>query len=156
MEVTKEVLERIAAEERELVFDSFDSAAALELGRLMVRKASENGYQIAIDIRRTNQMLFHAAMPGAGPDNDEWVRRKTNVVFRFQKSSLAVGVALALLGLKIEEKYFVSSMEYSAYGGSFPIRVKSAGIVAAATVSGLPQEEDHEFVVACFRDFLKK
>ena len=34
-----------------------------------------------------------------------------------------------------------------SHGGSFPIRVQNAGLVAAVTVSGLPQRADHELVV---------
>jgi len=38
-------------------------------------------------------------------------------------------------------------MEIAAHGGSFPIRVKGAGIVGAITVSGVPGRDDHGFVV---------
>jgi uncharacterized protein (UPF0303 family) len=54
----------------------------------------------------------------------------------------------------LKKKYYVSSMEFSAHGGCFPIRVRGVGIVACATVSGLPQEEDHALVVECLRRFM--
>ena len=38
-----------------------------------------------------------------------------------------------------------------SYYGSFPVRVHGVGTVAAAAVSGLPQEEDHALVVECLR-----
>ena len=151
MEATKELLDSIAAEEAELVLDRFDEEDAWKLGNLLVDEARRLRLPIAIDVRRPGQILFHAAMPGATPDNDEWVRRKTNVVFRFRKSSLAVGVDLALAGKTIEEKSFVDAREYAPNGGCFPVRVRGAGLVACATVSGLPQEEDHALVVACLR-----
>jgi uncharacterized protein (UPF0303 family) len=56
-----------------------------------------------------------------------------------------------LAGKTIEEKSFISSFEFSPHGGAFPIRVKGVGIVAAATVSGLPQEDDHALVVEALR-----
>jgi len=154
MNATKEVLDRIAAEEAELVLDRFDEEDAWKLGKLLVEEAERRSLSVAIDIRRPGQILFHAAMPGAVGDNDEWIRRKTNVVFRFGKSSLAVGVSLSLASSKIEDKYFVSPMEFSPHGGSFPIRVRNVGIVACATVSGLPQEDDHALVVECLRRFV--
>ncbi len=154
MNATKEMLDRIASEESELVLDRFDEDDAWKLGCLLVEEARRRGAKVALDVRRNGQILFHAALPGATADNDEWIRRKTNVVFRFGKSSLAVGVSLALVSTSLEEKYYVSSMEFSAHGGCFPIRVRGVGIVACATVSGLPQEEDHALVVECLRRFM--
>jgi len=151
MTPTKELLEQIAAEEAELVLDRFDEEDAWRLGSLLVEEGRRRRAPIAVDVRRPAQVLFHAALPGAQSDNDEWVRRKSAVVFRFGKSSFAVGIALALANQKIEERYYVSSLDYSPHGGAVPIRVKNVGIVACAIVSGLPQEEDHATVVACLR-----
>ena len=153
MKPTKEILDRIVAEELELVLDSFTEDDAWRLGCLLAELVRARKLPVAVDIRRPGQILFHAAFPGAMADNDEWIRRKTNVLFRFNKSSLAVGVSLALAGQTIEEKSFISSFEFSPHGGAFPIRVKGAGIVAAATVSGLPQEDDHALVVEALRAF---
>lgn len=75
------------------------------------------------------------------------------MVFRFNKASFAVGIGLALAEITIEQKYFVSPLEYSPHGGAFPIRIRGTGLVACVTVSGLPQEEDHELVVTCLRRF---
>ncbi|PKL08452.1 MAG: hypothetical protein CVV51_08930 [Spirochaetae bacterium HGW-Spirochaetae-7] len=153
MTPSKGMLDSIAADEAELVLDRFDEDDAWRLGNLLVEEARRRSASVAIDIRRPGRILFHAALAGATGDNDEWIRRKANVCFRFERSSLAVHVSLALAGLTIEEKSHVSSMEFSAHGGAFPIRVKGAGLVACATVSGLPQEEDHALVVACLRSF---
>ena len=151
MEATKEILDRIAAEEAELVLDRFDEEDAWRLGSLLVEEARRRRLPIAVDVRRPGQILFHAALAGATPDNDEWVRRKTNTVFRFRKSSYAVAVSLALAGKTIEEKSFVDPREFAAAGGCVPVVVRGAGLVACATVSGLPQEEDHALVVGCMR-----
>ncbi|HCM26536.1 MAG TPA: heme-degrading domain-containing protein [Treponema sp.] len=152
MTPTKDLLDRIAAEEAELVLEKFDEDDAWKLGNLLAKEARARGAPVAVDIRRPGRILFHASLPGAAGDNDEWIRRKANVCFRMEKSSFAVGIALALSGKTIEEKHYVSSMEFSAFGGAFPIRVRGAGLVACATVSGLPQEDDHALVVACLRE----
>jgi uncharacterized protein (UPF0303 family) len=154
MIATQEVLDNLKQEEEELVLPHFDESDAWRLGNILVDLARNQQAPVAIDIRRSGQILFHAALPGATPDNDEWIRRKSNVVFRFGKSSFAVGISLALAGLPIQEKYFVSPLEYSPHGGAFPIRVTGAGLVACVTVSGLPQEEDHRLVVTALRQFL--
>jgi Uncharacterized conserved protein len=153
---TKDMLDQIAKEEAELVLDQFTEEDAWELGCLMVEEAKKRQARIAIDIRRPGQIMFHAALAGATPDNDEWIRRKSNVVFRFGKASLAVGVSLALAETTIEQKSFVSPLEFSPHGGAFPIRVRGCGLVACATVSGLPHEEDHALVVACIRKFKER
>jgi uncharacterized protein (UPF0303 family) len=38
--------------------------------------------------------------------------------------------------------------------GAFPIHVKDVGLVGTVTVSGLPHEEDQQFVVATLAEFL--
>ena len=156
MNPTKELLESLAEEESALVLDRFDEEDAWRLGCLLVEEARRRKAPVAVDVRRPGQVLFHAALPGAVPDNDEWIRRKSACAFRFGKSSLAVGVSLALAGKGIEEKSFVSPFDYSPHGGSVPVRVRNAGIVACATVSGLPQEEDHALVVSCLRTLAAK
>ncbi len=154
MTASKELLEQIAQQERELILDHFTEDDAWALGSLIVEEAKKRQARIAIDIRRPGQILFHAALEGATPDNEEWIRRKSNVVFRFGKASFAVGINLALADTTIDKKSFVSPAEFSPHGGAFPIRVRGCGIVACATVSGLPQEEDHALVTYCLGQFI--
>jgi uncharacterized protein (UPF0303 family) len=73
---------------------------------------------------------------------------------RFGHASFLIGLRLKLAGATIEEKHCVSSLEYSAHGGSFPVHVEGSGLVGAVTVSGLTQEDDHALVVECVREFL--
>ena len=151
---TQELLDTIKQEEAELLLDHFDEHDAWRLGTILVEMARNRQAPVAIDIRRPGQILFHAVLPGATPDNDEWIRRKSNVVFRFGKASFAVGISLALAETTIEAKYFVSPLEYSPHGGAFPIRLAGTGLVACVTVSGLPQEEDHKLAVAALRQYI--
>lgn len=43
---------------------------------------------------------------------------------------------------------------YAVIGGSFPIRVRGAGVVAVMTASGLTSQQDHDLVVATLRAHL--
>ncbi len=45
--------------------------------------------------------------------------------------------------------------DYTLAGGSFPIRVRGAGVIGAITVSGLSSDEDHQMVVDGIRNYLK-
>jgi uncharacterized protein (UPF0303 family) len=56
----------------------------------------------------------------------------------------------------MEEKYLISSLEFAAHGGAFPIRIKGTGVVGTITVSGLAQEDDHALVVRVLRAWLNQ
>ncbi len=49
---------------------------------------------MVIDVRRFGQPLFYVALEGTTPDHPEWVRRKSNVVARFHRSSYAIGLKM--------------------------------------------------------------
>ncbi len=147
---------RVEAEEAELRFPSFSNDEAIALGAAVAERARGRGLAVTVDVRRAGQQLFHLALAGTSADNDEWIRRKVRVVMRFGHASFLVGLRLRLAGATIEEKYCVSSLEFSAHGGSFPVNIAGTGIVGAVTVSGLPQEEDHALVVECVREFLRR
>ena len=142
-----EDLERIAVQERELVLPRLDTQVAWELGLRLKTLAEERGLALVVDIRRFGQPLFYAALEGTTPDNAEWVRRKSNVVARFHRSSSAVGLSLKLKNTTLQERHGLPVSDYAADGGSFPLIVTGTGIVGSVTVSGLPQRDDHELVV---------
>lgn len=70
------LLETLLEQERTLVFNKFTSEDALELGLLILKKGKEFPRPIVIDIELAGHQLFHYAMQGTGPDNNEWVKRK--------------------------------------------------------------------------------
>lgn len=140
-------LARIALQEQQLQFSAFDEETAWRLGSRLRALAVERGLSLVIDIRRTGQQLFNTALPGTTPDNPEWVRRKSNVVFRFQRSSYAIGLEMEQKQSTLQERYGLPLADYACHGGSFPIRVRGAGFIGAVTVSGLPQRDDHNLVV---------
>ena len=150
-----DVLGELLAQERELQLDSFDNAAAWELGSMLVAAARAGGHGVTVDIRRGDQQLFHAALDGTSADNDAWIVRKNNVVRRFGHSSFYVGRECEAAGQSLEERFSVDPREYSAHGGAFPIAVRGVGVVGTVTVSGLPQAEDHRLVVSVLREFMR-
>ncbi|MBV9491118.1 MAG: heme-degrading domain-containing protein [Verrucomicrobia bacterium] len=141
-------LETIARQERELVLPHFDPDVAWQLGARLRELASSRRHPVAIEVRRIGQQLFYTALTGATPDNADWIRRKTNTVERFWRSSYAIGLELKKQGhATMTDKYGVSASDYAAHGGSFPLAVATAGVIGSVTVSGLPQRQDHELVV---------
>jgi uncharacterized protein (UPF0303 family) len=138
----------IATQEARLLFPGFDPAIAWHLGTRLREAAVARGAAVTIDIWLGTQRLFFSAMPGTSPDNAEWTRRKRNVVLRFHRSSYVVGLELARRQTTLREKYGLEERDYAAHGGCFPLTVRDTGCVGTIAVSGLPQREDHELIVA--------
>lgn len=149
-----DILKQLLQEEQELQFTRFNEEVAWELGGQLVEMARNRNLPVTIDITRGSHQLFHAALRGTSPDNDEWVKRKVRLVYRFGHSSFYIGQLLKSKGKTIEQSYLVSESEYAPHGGCFPVIVKGTGIVGTITVSGLPQEEDHKLVVEALRNYL--
>ena len=149
-----EILEQLLQEERELQFTSFNETTAWKIGSQLVEQALQRGISVTVDITRGDHQLFHASLPGTSADNDEWIKRKVRLVYRFGHSSFYMGQLLKSKGKRIEEAYLLSESEYAPHGGCFPVIVKGTGMVGTITASGLPQEEDHKLVVEAIRDYL--
>ncbi|RZU24682.1 heme-degrading domain-containing protein [Streptomyces sp. BK239] len=147
-------LEELQAQERRLVFRRFTHDDAWALGSLLVELARERQAPVAVDIHRAGQQLFHAALPGSTPDNDAWIARKRRVVERYGASSYLVGARFRAKGTTFEDSSRLDPDVYAAHGGSFPLHVEGVGVIGAVTVSGLPQLDDHRFVVEALEEYL--
>jgi uncharacterized protein (UPF0303 family) len=145
----------VGLQERELRLLRLDAKVAWNLGVRLRTMAEERGLAVVIDVRRFGQPLFYAAMEGTTPDNVEWVRRKSNVVARFHRSSYSVGLSLKQKDTTLEANGLATA-DYASHGGSFPLTVPEAGVVGSVTVSGLPQRSDHEMVVEALCGLLEK
>lgn len=151
-----ELISQLEAQEERLVFTRFDNFDALELGTAMVAAAAQRGLPVTIDIRRGGQQLFHAALPGTTAENDSWIERKVNVVNRFAAASFLVGRRLAARGAALDQDLGVEPRLFAAHGGAFPVRIRDVGVVGSITVSGLPQADDHAFVVEMIEAFINR
>jgi uncharacterized protein (UPF0303 family) len=154
MKTNEELMKEAIALEEELQFPKFNNQMALDLGLLLVQRSKEQGHALTIDITKCGQQIFHYSFDGTLPDNDEWVKRKNRVVNRLHHSSFYFHCYLAQEGKTIDERYHISAYDFSPYGGAFPLIVKNTGVIGTITVSGLPQEEDHAFVVTGIRAYL--
>ncbi|MEV8440940.1 heme-degrading domain-containing protein [Actinosynnema sp. NPDC051121] len=148
------LLEALAEQESRLVFTSFDNEVALALGAFLLEAARERSLPVTISVRRGRQRLFHAALPGTSADNDEWIDRKSRVVDRYGQSSYRVGESFRASGKTFEADSRLDPDRYAAHGGVFPVNVAGVGMVGTVGVSGLPQADDHAFVVEQVEKFL--
>ena len=145
--MTAPTLPELEAQEASLVLPAFDETIACRLGGILVNLAQVRNLPVVINIRSANRTFFHAALPGSAANNDNWARRKSNTALLQGRASLIVGMRNAANGRSLATDG-LSETDYADHGGAVPLRVKGAGIVAVATVSGLPQIEDHKLVVA--------
>ncbi len=147
-------IERIKRQEAELVFDRFDEAAAFEIGSAIRERALRENLPIIVDIRTFDRPLFYAAMPGSNSSNPDWARRKINVVRRYLKSTYLMVLEQNRPDRNFKVGEGLDIADYVLAGGGFPIRVKGAGVIGAIAVSGLPEREDHNVVVAALSQYL--
>jgi uncharacterized protein (UPF0303 family) len=146
-------IDELAAQEEELVLPGFDHDDAWRLGSIMQRIASSAGQGAAIDIRRPGLVMFRAVLPGVAPDQDVWLERKAALVLRIEASGALFSMRAKERGVDpraigwLDERYAIGP-------GGFPIRVRGVGVVAAASVSGLSAEDDHDLIVAGLREYL--
>lgn len=136
----------IKQQEQRLRFADLDEAEAWALGSAMRERALARALPLAIEIRTGIRPLFYAALPGSSPENADWVRRKVNTVYRFEAASYRVGLEHKLSGKPFDQSRGMNPIDFAPAGGGFPIRIGSV-VVGAVTVSGVPQRDDHNFVV---------
>lgn len=140
-------IEKVKAQEDALAFDRFSELDAAAIGLAIRETCLAAGHPVSIDIRLWDRQLFFVGLPGTKTDHQEWIRRKSNVVRRFHRSSYLQGLLLAQdKGGQWRWDDGVDPADYAAHGGAFPIRLTGL-VIGAVTLSGLRQRQDHELVV---------
>jgi uncharacterized protein (UPF0303 family) len=142
-------VEEVEAELATLGLINWNEEVALELGYILLGLARERDLPVVIDIRDAGRCFFHAALPGSAANNDNWARRKSNTALIMGRASLVVGMMNATKGRTLDDDG-LSHADYADHGGAVPLRL-GAAMVAVATVSGLPQLDDHRLVVEGLR-----
>jgi uncharacterized protein (UPF0303 family) len=146
--VLEDDIARIAVQERRLLMSRLDATSAWVLGSALKSMAEERGVSVTIEIRIARETVFLFAMAGCAPANADWARRKRNTVELLHRSSYAVGCELRRDGGSLDQTMGLAARDHASHGGSFPLLLVGTGCIGAVTVSGLPQRDDHELVVA--------
>jgi uncharacterized protein (UPF0303 family) len=144
----------IEEQERRLVLPRFDNDDAWRLGTVLVDLARARSAPVTIDIRRGGQQLFHCALPGTSADNDAWIQRKCRTTDRYGHASYLVGLRCAARGTTFEASSRLDPDTFAAHGGAFPLILAGTGVIGTVAVSGLPQADDHDLVVAALEAYL--
>jgi len=132
---------------KKIELDSFSNRMALEMGLAIIDLAKSRNQHIAVEICRLNQTVFIYVDDNLPVDKHNWLRRKANVAKQFEESSLSIKNDLKEGGMSIEKTFGLDDKDFMAKGGSIPVFVKNAGLIATITVSGLHDEEDHKIII---------
>ncbi len=143
----------LARQEELLVLEEWNELIAWKIGNLIRDKAVDRELPCVIDIRHGETPWFYAAMPGSGPYNEDFARRKRNTVNMFHVSSQSVHFRVKA-GLDFITLMGLDKRDYSDAGGSFPIRLEGLGVVGSITVSGMAKMEDHELIIHTLAEYL--
>ncbi|WP_416826203.1 heme-degrading domain-containing protein [Ectobacillus polymachus] len=150
----QKTLDKIKKQEEKLIFKRFSNEDALEIGLSVIEAAKNIKKSVAVNIIKNGQTVFHYAMDGTSPDQDEWIKRKSNVVLRHHHSSYYMRLYNELKNRSYFDFYSVSQFDYAIHGGAFPIAIEGSGVIGVITVSGLAQEEDHDMIVEAITKFI--
>ncbi len=132
---------------KKIELDSFSNRIALEIGLTIIDLAKSRNQHIAVEICRLNHTVFLYVDDSLPADKHNWLRRKANVVKQFEQSSLSVKNDLKEGNMTLDKTFALDEKDFLAKGGSIPIFVKNAGMIATITVSGLHDEEDHKIII---------
>lgn len=152
--VIKEKLNTVIDQENNLTFGHFSNDDAYALGTIIYEMALERNLPVSIEIRKNTQIIYHVSLEGTAQDNDKWLERKYNLVTRTGKSSYRISLELKSAGKTLQEMYEISTDDYAAHGGCFPINVKGTGMIGTVAVSGLEQSLDHALVIEGVEKYL--
>ena len=146
----------LARELTTLALPSFDLTDAMELGDIAKRIGLDRKYPIAIEIRVGDWIVYHASLPGAQPENDNWIARKARVVLAKGKSTMFERVAAEESGVNWYEHNNLSEELHAVHGGGLPLNVTGVGMAGILLISGLPQVEDHLLGVEVIAEYLAR
>ena len=126
-------------------FTAMDHEAAVALGEDLVRRSRVKGWPMAVSVKLGDHEVFHVALPGATPINDNWIRRKRNLIELTGEPTFLVGQRLAAKGKTLDDLN-LDEVDFAPAGGGFPLIVNDV-VVGSVIVSGVPQQDDHALVV---------
>ncbi len=136
---------------KKIELDNFSNQIALEMGLKIIDLAKSRNQHIAVEICRLNYTVFIYIDDGLPADKHNWLRRKANIAKRLEESSLSVKNDMKEDNLTLDKTFGLDDKDFLAKGGSIPIFVKNAGMIATITVSGLSDVEDHDIIIEALK-----
>ena len=142
-------------EELILKLPSLSNNNAIEIGQIAVTLGNQRELPIAIEVRISEWIVFHASLEGSKPENDWWINRKVAVVALNQHSTMFERVSAEERGVDWHKENGVTDETHAIHGGALPL-ITEEGFKWILIISGLPQVEDHLLDVEVLTEFLAR
>ena len=142
-------------EEQILTLPSLDLTGALEIGEIAKLLAVLRKLPIAIQVRLDDWIIYHASLPGSMTENHWWIDRKARVVLLKHHSTMYERVFAEERGIDWHKENNLQNETHAIHGGALPL-ITDEGFKGILIISGLPQAEDHLFVVEVLTEFLSR
>jgi uncharacterized protein (UPF0303 family) len=146
---------KLLDEEQMLKLPSLTNNDAIEIGQIAVNLGNQRKLPIAIEVRISDWIVFHASLEGAKPENDWWINRKVAVVMLNQHSTMFERVSAEERGVDWHKVNGVTDETHAIHGGALPL-ITGEGFKGILIISGLPQVEDHLLAVEVLTEFLAR
>jgi uncharacterized protein (UPF0303 family) len=142
-------------EEQILKLPSLSNNDAVEIGQIAVTLGRQRKLPIAIEVRISEWIVFHASLEGSKPENDWWINRKVAVVMLNQHSTMFERVSAEERGVDWHKENGVTDETHAIHGGALPL-ITEDGFKGILIISGLPQVEDHLLAIEVLTEFLAR
>jgi uncharacterized protein (UPF0303 family) len=141
-------------QEHELVLPISDVFDLLEIGEIGKTLGFIRKLPIAIEIKLENWIMYHISLPGSNPENNFWIRRKSNVVMLKKHSSLYERINAEDQSIDWFKLNKVNEVDYAIHGGSLPLITQNYKFIGTLTISGMTHVADHLFGVEILTNYL--
>ncbi len=142
-------------EEQILKLPSLTNNDAIEIGQIAVTLSSQRKLPVAIEVRISDWIVFHASLEGSKPENDWWINRKVAVVMLSQHSTMFERVSAEERDVDWHKENGVTDETHAIHGGALPL-ITEEGFRGILIISGLPQVEDHLLAIEVLTEFLAR
>jgi len=142
-------------EEQILKLPSLSNNDAIEIGQIAVTLGRQRKLPIAIEVRISEWIVFHASLEGSKPENDWWINRKVAVVMLNRHSTMFERVSAEERSVDWHQENGVTDETHAIHGGALPL-ITDEGFKGILIISGLPQVEDHLLAVEVLTEFLAR
>ena len=147
---------KLLNEEQILKLPFLDVAGALEIGEIAKLLGQTRNLPIAVEVRLSDWIIYHASLPGSKSENQWWIDRKARVVMLKHHSTMYERVSAEERGVDWHKENNLLDETHAIHGGGIPLITKEEGFKGILLISGLPQVEDHLLGVEVLTEFLAR